>query len=274
MRPTLYQQLRIWIRIPMELGMGFFRTLAGGLVFVVVLAGCGSSTGVSLVTDRKLLPVSGLSDECDDAGSLSSWLVRSEVEGDPSDGSVSIRDGQLLLRPVQDHYFLNDQRGLSLFKNLEVGADPRFMIETHVAAVDRASGGAPTETFHSAGLVVYPDVTRMSDWVVVNIGLQSGTLAFEDKSTVGGTSVLTLYDTGQELSGAVRLCVVGNLITVFTRLDSEATWTERNAFTHAVGPIVGAGVMVNDFQAGTAEVEGQFEYVRFEEIDSLVECRV
>ena len=38
----------------------------------------------------------------------------------------------------QDHYFLNDQRGLSLFKNLEVGGDPRFMIETHVAAVDRS----------------------------------------------------------------------------------------------------------------------------------------
>ena len=253
--------------------MDFYRTVAGGLGFVVVLAGCGTSTGVSLVPDRDV-PLSGLSDEFDDAGSISSWLLRSEVEGDPSDGSVLINGGELLLRPVQDHYFPNDHRGLSLFKNLESADHPSFMIETQVAAVDRVSGGAPTEAFHSAGLVVYPDVTRMSDWVVANIGLQNGMLAFEDKSTFNGTSVLTLYATGQELSGAVRLCVVGNLITVFTRLDTDATWTERNAFTHAVGATVGAGVMVNDFLAGTAEVEGQFEYVRFRKIDSVVECRV
>ncbi len=252
--------------------MVFRRTVALKLASVVLLAACGSGTGLNLVADGDV-PASGLSDEFDDASSISTWLVRAEVEGDPSDGSVSINGSQLLLRPMQDRYFLNDHRGLSLFKHIVSADNPRFMIETQVAAVDRVSGGVPTETFHSAGLVIYPDVTRMSNWVVANIGLQSGTLAFEDKSTINDISVLTLYDTGQELSGLVRLCLVDDVITVFTRLAADPAWTERNNFTHTVGTTVGAGVMVNDYLAGTAEVEGQFEYVRFRDIDSVDDCR-
>ena len=37
-------------------------------------------------------------------------------------------------------------------------------------------------------------------------------------------------------------------------------------------PIVGAGVMINDYLAGTEEVEGQFDYVRFSEIDTVADC--
>ena len=33
--------------------------------------------------------------------------------------------GQLLLRPSQDRYFLNGNRGLSLFKNIESAGTPR-----------------------------------------------------------------------------------------------------------------------------------------------------
>ena len=90
---------------------------------------------------------------------------------------------------------------------------------------------------------------------------------------VNDNSTLTLYPTGQEFSGSVRLCLVDDVITVFTRLDADPAWTERNSFTHAIGTTLGAGVMINDFQAGTAEVEGQFEYVRFRDIDSVDDCR-
>ena len=252
--------------------MVFHKTLAHGLGLLVVLAGCGTSTGLTLVTDGDVL-ASGLSDEFDDPGSISTWLVRAEVEGGPSDGSVSISGGQLLLRPSQDRYFLDDHRGLSLFKNIRSAVNPSFRIEAHITVLDPASGGAPIETFHSAGLVIYPDVTRMSDWVVTNIGLQNGVLGFEDKTTVNDNSVLTLYPTGQEFSGSVRLCVVDDVITVFTRLDADPAWTERNSFTHAIGPTLGAGVMINDYLAGTAEVEGQFDYVRFQDIDSVDDCR-
>ena len=252
--------------------MVFRKTLARGLGFLMVLAGCGTSMGLKLVTDGDVSS-SGLSDEFNDPGSISTWLVRAEVEGDPSDGSVSINGGQLLLRPSQDRYFLNDHRGLSLFKNIASAVNPSFMIEAHITVVDPVSGGAPTETFHSAGLVIYPDVTRMSDWVVTNIGLQNGVLGFEDKTTVNDNSVLTLYPTGQEFSGSVRLCVVDDVITVFTRLDADPAWTERNNFTHAIGTTLGAGVMINDYLAGTAEVEGQFDYVRFQDIDLVDDCR-
>ncbi len=252
--------------------MVFHNTVARGLGLVIVLAGCGSGTGVKLVTDG-IVEVSGLSDEFNDAGSLLRWRVRSVVEGDPSDGSASISGGQLLLRPLQDHYFLNDHRGLSLFKNIQSADNPRFVIETRVTVVDPVSGGAPTEEFHSAGLIIYPDLTRMTDWVVTNIGLQNGSLGFEDKTTVNDNSVLTLYAIGQELSGSLRLCVVDDVITVFTRLDADPTWTERNSFTHTIGSSVGAGVMINDYLAGTAEVEGQFDYVRFRCVDSVEDCR-
>ena len=252
--------------------MVFHRTVARGLGLMMVLAGCGTSTGFNLVADGTVF-LSGLSDEFDDVGSLSDWLVRSVVEGDPSDGSASITGSQLLLRPLQDRYFLDDHRGLSLFKNIQSLGGPSFMIETRVTTVDPGSGGAPTEAFHSAGLVVYPDVNRMSDWVVTNIGLQNGTLGFEDKTTVNDVSVLTLYATGQEFSGSLRLCVVDNLITVFTRLDADPAWTERNSFTHTMGTTVGAGVMINDFMVGAAEVEGQFDYVQFQAINRVEDCR-
>ena len=253
--------------------MVFRKTVARGLGLMMILAGCGTGTGINLVTDGDV-PVSGLSDEFDDTGSLPDWLVRSEVEGDLSDGSVSLNGSQLLLRPLQDRYFLNDHRGLSLFKNIASADNPSFMFEAHITVVDPVSGGVPTETFHSAGLVIYPDVTRMSDWVVANIGLQDGVLGFEDKSTVNDNSVLTLYPTGQEFSGSVRLCVVNDVITVFTRLDADPVWTERNNFTHAIGTTLGAGLMINDYLAGTAEVEGQFEYVRFQDVDLVDDCRV
>ena len=252
--------------------MVFRKTVARGLGLMMVFAGCGPSTGLNLVTDGVVL-LSGLSDEFNDPASIEKWLVRDEVEGDPSDGSVSMNGTQLLLRPSQDRYFLNDHRGLSLFKNIKSADNPRFMMWTHITVVDPMSGGAPTETFHSAGLVIYPDVTRMSDWVVTNIGLQNGVLGFEDKTTVNDNSTLTLYPTGQEFSGSVRLCLVDDVITVFTRLDADPAWTERNSFTHAIGTTLGAGVMINDYQAGNAEVEGQFEYVRFQGIDSVDDCR-
>ena len=252
--------------------MAFRIAFALGLGLVIGLAGCGSNTGASLVTDGEL-QLLGFSDEFDDPSTISKWLVRAAYEGDPSDGSVSMNGGQLLLRPSQDRYFLDDHRGLSLFKTLKSDLTPRFVIETRVTAVDPATGGAPTEAFHSAGLVVYPDVTRMTDWVVTNIGLQDVALGFEDKTTVNDNSVLTLYPTGQERSGSLRLCVVDDVITVFTRLDGEAAWTERNSFTHAIGTTIGAGVMINDYLAGTDEVEGRFDYLRFRRIDLLDDCR-
>ncbi len=47
---------------------------------MMVLAGCGSSTGFNLVADGTVF-LSGLSDEFDDAGSISEWLVRAQFEG-------------------------------------------------------------------------------------------------------------------------------------------------------------------------------------------------
>ena len=99
-------------------------------------------------------------------------------------------------------------------------------------------------------------------------------LGFEDKTTVNDNSVLALCPTGQELSGSVRLCVVDGVITVFTRLDADPAWTERNNFTHVIGTTLGASVMINDYLAGPAEVEGRFEYVRFQDVDLVDDCRV
>ena len=100
--------------------MVFRKTVARGLGLMMVLVGCGTSTGLNLVTDGVVL-LSGLSDEFNDPASISKWLVRDEVEGDPSDGSVSINGSQLLLRPSQDRYFLNDHRGPEPFQEHQVG---------------------------------------------------------------------------------------------------------------------------------------------------------
>jgi hypothetical protein len=251
--------------------MIFPKTATRVLVLAAVFAACGPvGTGPDIVAGATGL--ARLDDEFENVVAISNWLVRSEVEGEPSDGVVSVAGGQLVLSPSQDRYVLNEHRGLSLFKTVASAEYPQFMLETQVTAVDRASGGVPTEPFHSAGLVIFPDTSRMSDWVVTNIGLQDGSLGFEDKSTIDDNSALTLYEIG-ELSGVLRLCVVDDVITAFTRLTSETIWTERNSFSHTIGATVGAGVMVNDYLVGTAEVDGEFEYVRFEEIDALDDCR-
>ncbi len=246
-------------------------TISRVLPLVVVCTGCGQiGTGPNQIVNPT--GVVTLSDEFTTVGSLSDWLVRSEVEGDPPAGSFSIASGKLVLSPAQDRYFLDDHRGLSLFKAVRSAEYPRFMLETQVSARDRPSGGAPTEPFRSAALVIYPDTAHMNDWVVTNIGVQDGRPGYEDKSTIDDNSTLTLYDVG-ELTGVLRLCVIDDVVTAFTRLPSETTWTERNSFTHTIGTTVGAGVMVNDYLAGTAEVDGEFDYVRFEAIDDLDDCR-
>lgn len=243
-----------------------------GLVFLGLTGpfGCGGDDADPLGVDGNL---SALNDDFTSASSLSQWTVRSDAEGHPSDGAVEITGGQLVLRPHQNHYFYNEHRGLSLYKTIVSSAHPRFVIETQVRATDRATGGAPTEDFHSAGLVIYPNLDDMRDWVVGNIGYQNEWLGFEDKTTVDDRSVLTLYPSGGADAGQVRICMIDNAITVFTRLNGAAAWTERNSFTHAVGAQMGAGVMINDYLMGSAEVNGVFEYVRFAEVSGIADCR-
>ena len=112
----------------------------------------------------------------------------------------------------------------------------------------------------------------MTNWVVTNLGFQNGSPGWEDKTTVANSSALTLYPSGGDTEGLVRLCVFQGTVTAYTRRLSDENWTERNSFPHSFGNAAGAGVMMNDFLVGTAEVEGQFEYVRFREIAMLTEC--
>ena len=71
--------------------MVFRKTMARELVLAMVLAGCGGQgTGPTLIPDSPVdeAGLSALNDEFDDPSSISTWLVRSQFESDPSDGSV------------------------------------------------------------------------------------------------------------------------------------------------------------------------------------------
>jgi|GEM_PF-4982104 len=246
------------------------------IMSLLILVGCGSDPAASPTgpsgSPGPATTLAVLSDEFDDPATLTRWSVRSAVENGSPDGSVTIGAGQLQLFPDQDRYFLNTHRGLSLFQRIDPAAHPDFVMETSVAAYQRGTTGAPTEDFHSAGLVVYPDLGNMTTWVVANIGRQAGSLAFEDKNTVNDQSNLTLYGTGSDYAGFIRLCITGSTVAVFTRLPSETGWTARNSFTHTIGTAVGAGVMINDYLAGTDLVEGRFDYVRYADITGPTGC--
>lgn len=212
-----------------------------------------------------------LSDEFTRPGALANWILRSDFEAVATDGASIIESGVLRLWPGDQRYFLGSNRGLSMFKPISSSTHPNFVFETHVHAVAIGTSAPPADDFNAAGLVIFPNLASVTSWVVTNIGRQSGSLAFEEKNTVNNSSNLILYDTGGEHSGFVRLCVFGPVITVYTRLQSASVWTERSNFTHSIGPMIGAGVMINDF-GGNQRVEGQFEYVRFKSIADPSEC--
>ncbi|MEW6056773.1 MAG: hypothetical protein AB1540_09165 [Bdellovibrionota bacterium] len=244
-------------------------------------SGGGGGTGGSSSNASAAASISDLNDEFDASSSISNWEERSVAEGGVTgtDGSSLISGGYLLLKPNANNYFYQGNRGLNFFKRINLSRYSRFIVEASVRAHERGSMVNPPPVgteFHSAGLIIYTDLTDFQDWVVVNLGRQDVAtgLGFESKNTVNNVSNLWLYSSSGENVGFVRLCVVDGNITTLTKLPADPAWTQRDTFTHAgmVGNNVGVGLMTNDYLTAVADMDGAFDYIRFREISDATEC--
>ncbi|HEX9501371.1 MAG TPA: hypothetical protein VGA10_06940, partial [Thermoanaerobaculia bacterium] len=158
-----------------------------------------------------------LSDEFNDASTLSQWKRVYVVEGWPAN-QLEVQDinttrpGHMVMIPFTSTWY-NDYRGELTFK--EVTGD--FVVTTDVEATQRNGTGAPRSRFSLGGIMIRnPRQITPATWqpggenyLFLSLGSadQPGMFQFEVKSTVNSNSVLipTLAGTGHAIIQYARI---------------------------------------------------------------------
>ncbi|MEM6991441.1 MAG: hypothetical protein AAF721_13115 [Myxococcota bacterium] len=263
---------------------------------LLVAAGCGDpdsassesgsesgGDGPAEVMEPAGMPAdAALSDEFDDAATLSQWRIWHEVKGVAATHSLldinGENAGQLTLRPNAGGWF-DDFEAPLVYKM--VRGD--FMVETQVTAAKVGSAAAPPDQpFNSAGLMARDPESGpgRANWVMFNTGRQRGEqIASEGKTTVDSASVLELID-GPHL-GLLRMCRVGAAIVLARQLEGEAAFTVVHRFDRGDLPedlqvgLVAGGWNSNAEAPDTSvepDIEARFDYIRFSTIDDEAAC--
>lgn len=243
----------------------FGPAVVGSVVWVLALSAPMASAQLSTV----------LSDEFDDASSLSDWtpLPSNPITAGLEDVDSS-EPGKLVMIPAvfnQNGWFGSS---VGAFRYKLVEGD--FVVASHIIAGNVNSPNddtvPPTGTYNSAGFVVRDPASFQPDnenWLMYNHGAQvfspsaGHSLATETKTTVESTSVLTLRPTMTPTSnaGQLALCRRGNLFHMFKWMDDEADWTLEATYSRPDLPqTLQVGAVVNGWTQ--ASLRAQFEYVR------------
>lgn len=220
-------------------------------------------------------PVEALSDEFENASSLSEWSLRHVVEGGPAQYSTldinGSHAGRATIVPTSSGWF-QDGKAPFLFK-LVTGD---FVVQIHVNARNSANpNAAPTQEFNSAGLLARDpaSVTGSENWIMYNVGFQSSVerVATERKSTVDSASALFFRDGFH--SGRLAICRLGDTFRMFRRLDNENAWSEEpEPFVRSDLPDrLQVGITANGFSA-PPDITAEFDYVRFSVPSSIADC--
>lgn len=241
-------------------------------------ASTGASTGATTIDD----PLVELSDEFDDpAYSAETWTFRHEAEGvDAQFQSFTFDDGQGRARMVPDAGGWFDAFGGPYLYQLVEGD---FMMEAHVVA-HRVGDPTlpPTQPYNSAGLLVRNvPVTGEERWVLHHLGMHDPTAAgvgIERKLTIASSSELVL--TANTFRGRLRICRVGDEVMLTRRLDDESSFSMSAQYTIELDEVVEAGFSLTAWNTLTTQpdlsvegdVEGVWDYVRYESIDALSAC--
>ena len=213
-----------------------------------------------------------LSDNFDDANTMSCWSRLHQVENRPAQYTLldidSSNQGQLTLEPVQSAWYMNGVAPL-VFK--QVTGD--FVVETQATALERTDVTQPaSQAYHSAGLLVR-DPASMSgaqNWLMYNLGYQANNLGSEGKTTVNSNS--TLYLIAGHHTGRLRVCRIGALVRMYRRWPGENSWTLEHTFTRPDLPAtLQAGMIVNAWQA-PANLQARFDYVRYGQVQTAGDC--
>ena len=224
----------------------------------------------------------GLSDEFDDASTLSNWRIWHKVKGvdathDLLDISTS-HDGMMTLRPKAGGWYADNE---SPFIYKMIRGD--FMVEIQVNAAHRErADDPPDEQFNSAGMMARDpaSVPGRANWVMFNTGRQLGEqVASEGKTTVNSESTLELIDGPHH--GLLRMCRVGAALVLARQLDGETSFSVVHRFDRSdlptdlqVGLVAGAWntSAENPDTSRTPDLEATFDYIRFSAIATEADC--
>lgn len=219
-----------------------------------------TSTGSDPQTESSGDPAcTDLDDEFDDPASLDCWTNYDPGQYTLLDVDATLA-GHLLLEPINTDGWFDDGDGPFLYKML--GGD--FVVETHVAAVDRnAPDMPPAQAFNSAGLVLRDPASAPAaeNWLMYNLGYQDDIVGTEGKTTTNSSSELTLVE-GLN-SGRLRVCRIGREFHMYRWLDDETDWTLEHTYARPDLPDdLQVGIVGNAYTA-PPDLQAQFDYVRF-----------
>lgn len=213
-----------------------------------------------------------MSDELDDAATLSCWQQRHVVEGTPAQYTLldigETVAGHLSIEPTHCGWFENGD-GPLLFKEVT----GNYVVEIDVSVHNRTSlATPPTMEYNSAGLLARDpaSATAAENWLMYNIGYQAAFVGSEHKTTVDGASTLVL--TPGSSSGRLRMCRVGNDFHMLRWLDDETDWTSEATHTRADLPAtLQVGMIANGYEP-PPDLHARFDYIRFGSVTEVADC--
>ncbi|MEM6289877.1 MAG: hypothetical protein AAGA54_01385 [Myxococcota bacterium] len=243
----------------------------------------GDTTGDE-PTGPLLLPLLPESDEFDDAAaSTSVWKFRHAVEGEAAQfSSFTFSDDEkdiARIVPTSGGWY-GPEKGPFIFKKMSGD----FMMEAYVEAHrlgDETQG--PTQPYNSAGIMLREPETEpgADNWVLHHLGMHdtnTNGLGIERKYTIDSASELVL--TPGEFRGRIRICRVGDTITLTRKLVDDESFVETGSYENTLPDEVHAGMSVTVWNSNTTtpnfnvvgDVVGVWDYVRFWAIDDLGTC--
>ncbi|HLO99619.1 MAG TPA: hypothetical protein VK171_13570 [Fimbriimonas sp.] len=213
------------------------------LCATTIAAGCSTPTtaamsqGGAAVTNSQL---SKLSDEFDNAASLSNWKRIEQTEGWGASQleSGEIKGGELVLMPFASSWY-QDYRGVLLYK--EVEGD--FVVSTKVNSTSRDGRSAPRVSYSLGGIMVRtPRSDSANTWrpgqenyVFLSIGSadQPGNFQFEVKTTQQSVSTLekTPAASGEAILQFIRS---GSNIALLKKQNGQ--WSVHKRYTRSDMP--------------------------------------
>ncbi|MCA9519445.1 MAG: hypothetical protein KC609_00665 [Myxococcales bacterium] len=198
-------------------------------------------------------PLAALSDEFDDAATVTQWKRLYQVEGWPHDQLEGFdidasRAGWLMMMPYSSTWY-QDYRGVLMFKRLS----GNFVVTTSLEVRNRAGNGAPAASYSLGGIFVRAprdEIHQPSDWTAGNP--QSEQLAGENYMflSLGSANQPGVYQTevkrtrnsdsqleigpGQG-SAQIRVARIGSYFIMLIRYPGGA-WQIHRRYSHTLMP--------------------------------------
>lgn len=239
--------------------------------------GSGGSGG-----GKSCAPKDALSDDFDDAKTLSDWKLLSTVDQTAARHELLDIDtttpGQLTMSPLplDKNGWYGSLQGPFLYKEVT----GNFLIAARVSAgVLAGPETAPTHTFNTAGLLARSPSAAPANWVLIDLGFQDpsdaaighlGLGALAKNTHDGATSRTPLVGSHQ---GWLGICRIGSTFGLITKLDGAAGATVLEQVSRPdLGATLQVGMITGSWVTDQRDVVGRFDSVHFSVPSTPMDC--